>query len=188
MVRCAPSIASLSHQRVSRSSHSQKPLRATGPGMLLPLTSERWCEGLSTSRKAQYLLSSKKGTYSTRHGAAGQNTKQNHSSSVWWQQNRSQAGAHMQPPKSICVAKASGRQALPFPPPSGTARPVTSVTPLCSTASLSGPADIHREEGLPQGWDAPYPDTTSGSHREQELPTPGGGGCGFRIRLWSSEQ
>lgn len=60
--------------------------------------------------------------------------------------------------------------------PAGTARPVTSITLLCSTAFPSGPADIPSQEGLPQGWDAPYPETASGSHGEKELPTPGGEG------------
>lgn len=67
MVRCAPSITSLCHRHASCSSHSQKLLRTAGPGGALPLTSERWCEGLSASQKAR-LLFSKKGTRSTRHG------------------------------------------------------------------------------------------------------------------------
>lgn len=45
--------------------------------------------------------------------------------------------------ESRCAAKASGRQARPFPPPpcetpAGTAWPVTSITPLCSTTFFSG--------------------------------------------------
>lgn len=79
-------------------------------------------------------------------------------------------------PESIRATKASGQQALPFPPPpcetpAGTAQPVTSITLL---GFLSGPAAARTEEGSPRAWDAPCPETASGSHREQELPTPGG--------------
>lgn len=93
--------------------------------------------------------------------------------------------------ESRCAAKASGRQARPFPPPpcetpAGTARPVTSITPTLLNNLLLGPADTRTEEALPQGWDAPYPETASGSHREQELPTPGGEEvcvCGGGMRI-----
>lgn len=79
--------------------------------------------------------------------------------------------------KSMRAPKASGQQALPFPPlpcetPSGRAQPVTSMILLNSLPP--GVQDIRTGEGSPQGWDAPCPKTTSGSHREQELPVPGG--------------
>lgn len=116
----------------------------------------------------------RKGEPAPQAQAPGQNTKQNRPSPLWWKQNLPQAGAHKWLPNLDMLQKQEGnRLSLPHYPPCetlmGTTQPVTSTTPLCSTSVLLGLADVCTE-----GWDTPCPKTTSGSHGEQELPSPGG--------------
>lgn len=89
---------------------------------------------------------------------------------------------HAAPEPTRAVRRASGRRALPFPPPpcerpAGTAQPVTSITPL-------GPAAARAKEGSPQGWDAPCPKPHLFPTASRSSPRPGG--HEFRIRLRSS--
>lgn len=168
------------HHCVSCSSHSQRLLRTSGPGAPLPLTSKRMCKGLSSFQQAQCLLSSKKGTRSTRHRPQANTANRNCSA----QFSGSRTAPRLEHTcSSVCAPKANGQQALSFPPlpckrPAGRAQPVTSTTLLNSLPP--GGEDIRTEESSPQGKDARCPKATSGSHREQELPVPEAGG-GARI-------
>lgn len=158
--------------------------RSTDPRALLPLTSVRWCKGISASRKAQCLVSSKKGNSLHRHRPQDK-TQSKTAPAHFGGSKTTPRLEHTSRSRIYTCCKSKRATGLPFPPPpcetlAGTTQPVTIITPLCSTSVLSGLEDICTQDGLPEGWDTPCPKTASGSHGEQELPSPGG--CRFQIQ------
>lgn len=121
--------------------------------------------GSQASRKAQCLLSSKKGTRFIRRGPQAKTQSKTASAPLGESKITPRLEHTCSSRTTRAVRRASGRRALPFPPPpcrtpAGTAQPATSTSPVAAVSRLC-------QGRFAPGVGCSLPQTASVSHREQ---------------------
>lgn len=150
---------------------SSSALQVVGHCFLLPPGDG--ARGSQASRKAQCLVSSKKGTRFRRHGPQAKTQSKTAPARLGESKITPRLEHTCSSRTTRAVRRASGRRALPFPckKPAGTAQPVTSITPLAAGSRLCqgrlAPGvgcSLPQTACFPQGAGAPQPGGTPISH------------------------